>query len=463
MIDRLQYRAPLLLLAIACAVRVLVALRTEIPSRDAAHYLWMAERVAGGDLAGAFQTVFHPLYALLVGGLLAVWPMDPVAAGQWIACSTAALAVVPLHTLTLRAFGARAALAAGLLYALGVWFARHPADCLSEGLFFLLVGCAVKRLVDERGSAVAAGILTGLAYGTRPEGAALLLAGAPWLCLRGEKGRAVRFVLAALPVLLLWPLGWEWLGDGFTLTPKAAFNWAVGAGDEEDGGAAHYLDHLLRVPLALWEAVGYVALPLAVLGVARLRPRLRDPTALLLALVLLQCAVVPLLRSNIRFLAGYGILVLPLAGVGFAFLSERLASAGWQRLARPHWLVVLLAFTPDLVRLPQRRGHERIVERELGRWLGARLEPGESIATDMPRLEYFAGLRPGPPRPVPAAEILEACKRAATRYAVVVQGRTPVTRHQLLGLGFSEVGLPPELATLAAERTLLVQERRYFR
>ncbi|MCC6673391.1 MAG: hypothetical protein IT458_20200 [Planctomycetes bacterium] len=460
-------RTRLLLLILAAAVRGLVALRTEVPARDGATYLWMAERCAAGEPCALFATVFHPLYAALTGAWLRWLPagaatpeLAAMAAGQWVACACAALAVLPLHALTERHFGARAALAAGVLYALGAWFARHPAECMSEGPFFLWVaGCAFGLTAAGPGAVgmpLLAGVLAGLAFLTRPEGAALALLGAPWLWLRGARAAALLCAGAAAAVACLLPLG-AWLcGQGLVLTPKAGFVYADGIGQPGVVPVLHYFTELGQTLLAAAEAVGFVALPLAVAGLWLRRPwSLRDPAALLAGLFALQVLVVPLLRSNLRFLAGYGMLLLPLAGLA------------WQRLAPlvapPRFVarlpLLFLAFLPDLMRLPQARGAERVVERELGLHLRPQLRDGARLATEMPRLHYFAGQRPGPPREIRPEEVLADARGLATRFVAWVPLRTPLASDALVALGYRPAVLPEPLARSIAARGILVYER----
>jgi hypothetical protein len=445
-------RAALSWFALALGVRALVALRTCVPARDAEAYLWMAAQVARGDFGAAFRSVFHPLHGILVAVPLWLWPgLDVVVAGQAVSILGASLAVLPFHRLVERRFGAAAAGFACAAYAIGTWFARHPADCLSEGPFHLLVAsCALGFATGW--PAGRTGFLAGLAYGLRPEAAAMVLLGAPWLALRSGWRSAVWLLLGFVAGACWWPLGWWWFGDGFTLTPKAAFNWDVGVGGADAGGG-HYLAHALRVPGAAWEAVGFTVVPLAVLGLARADLRgLRDAAALWLGWFLLQCAVVPLLRSNLRFFAGYGMLLLPFAGIGMVTLLA------WLR-ARPGWLRVLLIAVvalPDAVRLPQLRRADRVVERELGAWLRPRLRAGETIATEMPRLAFFAGLPPIPPRRIERDEILLRCRDPATRFAAVVVERTGLHAADLAPLGFVELKLPEALGRSVHERGVIV-------
>lgn len=444
-------RAAWVVLGLAMAVRALVAARTAVPDRDAATYLWMARQVAEGHLDAAFATVFHPLYALLVAPIVPLVG-DAVVAGQIVACVLAALAVLPLFALTERAFGSTAAIVATSFYAVGVWFARHPADALSEGPFYFFVAATVALLTRDQPRALLAGIVAALAYGTRPEGAALFLLGAPWLLLRGQRRAAFAFGCGG-SCALSWPLGWASLGPGFTLTPKAAFNFEVGVGAPDTDVVAHYLHHLIAIPGAMLEAIGYVALPLAVLGVIRASPRLRTPAALCLGLVLVQVLVVPLLRSNIRFVSGYGILLLPFAGRAVADLAPH-----WRRLRVPARIALACAAVAgDLVRLPQARRVERVVERALGEHLGAALREGEVIATDMPRLAFYAGLRPPEPRPIGASEIAAASRDPSTRFVAVVIGRTAVGA----GIeGFAPLPLPPAVQQLVEARGICVLVRR---
>jgi hypothetical protein len=493
------------LVTLAGLVRALVAARTAVPERDAAHYLWMADGLLAGAPGRLWQSVFHPVFPALIGGFRALCPeLDPVVAGQIVACLASALTVWPLWILTSRLFGARAADAAALCFALGTWFARHPADALSEGLFHLLVTTAVCLLVggdpiaagaatetvaasslarrpgrprplhllgplapqigasrDDsrdygprgRRQPILAGVLTALAYGTRPEGAGLGLVACTWLLRGGQRTRAAAFA-AGCATALAFPLGWAVWGPGFTLTPKAGFVWADGMGADDGGGIAHYLRHLLGLPGALLEALGYLVAPAALFGAVRaLRGPRPEAAWLLIATFALQLLAIPVLRSNLRFLSGYGVLLLPFAGLTWRVAAPALRA---RHLAVP---AIVLTFAADLGRLPQARRDERIVERELGAYFGTRLGAGETIVSDMPRLDGFAGVEPGPPRAVTAAELVERAAAPGVRVVARVDGRTALRIAQLRPLGFAPLVLPAELAAAAAARRIVVVGR----
>ena len=424
-----------------------------MPSRDGATYLWMAERVAAGDVGAAFRTVFHPAYPLVTGACLALFPsLSPMLTGQLVGLVCGALAVWPLWLMTVHCFGAWAGRLAATFYAFGLWFARYPAECHSEGCFYAAVTVWGWALLGARVRPGWAGVAVAAAYATRPEGLALLFLGWLRLQLVERAGRAL-FLTVAVLLGACVPLGYAVFGPGFTLTPKAAFNYDVGVG-AADPPVAHYVQHALRVPGSAFDAIGYLLLPLALAGLWSLwrsnKLGWSAPALWLAAPLALQAVVVPLLRSHARFLSGFGVLLLPLAAV---------AAVGLVRGRTTRWLTALLVLLPDLVRLPMGRGADRVVERDLGTWLRPRVRPGEFIATEMPRLEYFAGLQPGPPRAITRDELLRAAALPNARFTVVVAPRSNITALDLESLGLRAVSLPESMSTLVRERDLLVYER----
>lgn len=454
----LPYRGwgiPLILCVLKAAVCLVVALRTEVPGRDGVSYLWMAQESAAGKVEALFATVFHPLYPAMVGGLLRSVPdLSVETAGQLVAGVCACLALFPLWGAARALFGERAAFWTALCYAVSAWFARLPAECLSEGPFFLLAASWAFALTRARPQALLAGAMAALAYLCRPEGAALIVLGAVWLWLRRERARSCELLLGTVPFALLLPAGYAAFGCGFTLTPKAAFNWNVGAGSPE-GGLVHVLAELRDLPGAAIEALGFLGLPLVLAGIVRHRPRgFRDARWLLIAPLLVQCAAVILLRSHYRFLAGFGILLLPYAGAA--------AAEAWQALGRWRWLLPLVLLASE-ARVLAPRNQDRAIERELGRWLGERLGPSETLASDMPRLVFYAGRRPPEPRKVPASEILTTAERPECAFVAVVAGRTDLPPGRLAELGLEPLQLPALLSGLAGRRGVQVYANKLHR
>jgi hypothetical protein len=427
---------PWLLLALAVALRAVGCALRPVPARDGVAYLWLAEQWAERGLAALFDGVFHPLYPLAIGVLLRAVPTcDPVVAGQVVAAGCSAIAVLPLYHLVRRLHGAAAASWAALMFALGAWFVRHPAECMSEGPFHLAVALWAAALACPRPRAVAAGLAAGAAFLIRPEGAALVPAGV-WLLARRTSARsALAHAAAAVLVAGLLPLGAAASGHGFVLTPKAAFNWEVGAGGA-DSPLSHYLYHLLRAPGDAWEGLGYAVFPLMVGGVVwRWRRGLDRLELALLLPFLLQCAVFPLLRSNLRFVSGLGILLLPFAGA---------AGAALQQQGRWRWPLVALLVASE-AKLWLGRPADRTFERDLGRWLAPQLAAADTLASDMPRVVYFAHRPPPPPRPIAAADLRQWAAAPTCRFVALRTGRTADVVPSLRRLGYEMMALPPPL------------------
>ena len=150
-----------------------------------------------------------------------------------------------------------------------------------------------------------------------------------------------------------------------------------------------------------------------------------------------QCAVIPLLRSHFRFLSGFGVLLLPFAGAMFAQLLAR-AQRGprwWS------WLLILLLVGSE-AKLWLQPQNDHTIERDLGRELGRQLRFGETLASDMPRLDFYAGLQPPPPERVTIADILTRAHRPECRFVVLKRGRTPLDSADLAILGLEPRELP---------------------
>ncbi len=94
------------LLYAAFLVRWFVAMRTALPERDGAHYLWLADGVAQGDPARLLHSVFHPLFSLVIGCLECLAPtFDKFRVAQFAATVLSALTVFPLRSIARRICG----------------------------------------------------------------------------------------------------------------------------------------------------------------------------------------------------------------------------------------------------------------------------------------------------------------------------------------------------------------------
>ena len=244
MLGARRFTTPLvLILVLAAAWRLALAAQMPCISRDGVNYSWQARELGRRGAAALRVAEFdqHPLYALTILGLqrgmvalgAADTPLTWQRAGQSVAW-LAGMAVVVLSGLLARRAVRRLnlpvdadrallfGLALAALLPLNTWLS---ADVMSDQLhlaLYLAAAAVLLHLRDWR-AAAACGVLSGLAFLTRPEGAVVCAAAVVVLlgglgCTAIDK-RLTRCVAVLLAFLLIAAPYWLLSGR---LTPKAA-------------------------------------------------------------------------------------------------------------------------------------------------------------------------------------------------------------------------------------------------
>jgi len=449
---RIAPRTLLTLVAIALVWRLFLSALTPVPSEDGVTYLWMAQQFGRGDWRSPLCEVFPPLLPLLMAPFVDVastWQGGPlvaeattarggIAGGQFALSLLGALAVVPIAQVAARLAPAAprpAALAAGILAALPALPARYCAEVYTEPVFAGAIAAGVGA--GLRGRFWRLGAWSGVAFWLRSEALVLPLA---WIACRPRSAwRATLPVAAAVGLLALLR---SVAGAGFDPLPKLAFNLPKSA---LGGGASEFAASLAHLPGAWLEAFGLAGI-LAVFGFWRER-NVRAARPLLVALALALVVVVAFAVRR-RFLVAWWPLVVAFAALAIADLRRGSRAA---LLAAAVAIAIITGLhTTDA---------DRIAERDVGRWLGRRLQPARDVVTDLTRVRFFAGLRPLPPRHVEAAELIAAARAPAAQF-LVLGSRRPAAAEVIAALPeYRPLPLPPDLAALAAERGLDVRAR----
>lgn len=414
----------LLTLAAGALLRAAVAWATPIPAEDGVNYLWMAERFAAGDARAALSEVFPPLLPLLAAPAVALG-LEAFRAVQCVAILAGTLAILPLAAAAQRLAPEawRAALWLAVTMPLPV---RQAAECYTEPLYLLLAALALVSALERRW--VAAGMLAGFAFWTRPEGVLLPLAFAL------ATPRAGLRLLAPCGVAVLALAAWRaQQGLGFSVSAK--FEFLQAQLGRELGS------NLLALPWTCVEAF-YLLAPLALLGAFRAR---RQIPAGLWWLLALHAGLVLAYLARRRFLVSWTPVVLPLAALGLCSLRAR-----WRTPLL--WLCVVghAALTLRV------QDADRIAERRIGEYLR-----GRELASDMTRVLYYAGQRPLPPRRFNAEELVGMAEARGVEFCVLGSHRatTPEVVARL-GAAWMEEALPDALTAVAGARGILVLRRR---
>lgn len=176
-LTRSERLALLALLGFAASLRWLMWSRAVTLFNDGPEFLALAKSAAAGDFGAILSHPYHPLYSLLIAGVHGLG-LDWESAGALIGVAGGTAAVGFLFLFLRDAFGAPAAwIAAGLL-AVHSRAVEYSSDVQSDGLYLGLFLAGVWfgwRAWTRRSwrSAALAGVASGLAYLTRPEGLGL--------------------------------------------------------------------------------------------------------------------------------------------------------------------------------------------------------------------------------------------------------------------------------------------------
>ena len=180
------WAAAIAVVGVALLARTIEALSDPFVFNDGPRFVAMAADLLAGDWRRALSDDFHPLTALLMAAGSRVFGLGLESAGEATSVLAGGVAAFAIWRLALDQLGSRVALVAGLIFALHPRLRESSAGVQSDGLhlaFFALAGLCVWRALERRQLvwAALAGLCTGLAYLTRPEGLAIAVVLAGWL------------------------------------------------------------------------------------------------------------------------------------------------------------------------------------------------------------------------------------------------------------------------------------------
>jgi 4-amino-4-deoxy-L-arabinose transferase-like glycosyltransferase len=488
-------RAELAVLLGVCALAgVARALRwwlTPVLHTDGPRFIHLARVIAEGDWDRALEHPFHPLYPALIA---AVQPLagEWARAGAWVGVASGTAAVAAAYALLRGAFGRTPAAVGALLLAVHPRAIEYSADVLSDASYLALwlgaLACLWRGLERRSaGAAAAAGVLAGLAYLTRPEGAGVVLVGAllgglEWLRHRWSLGQTAAWGLALGlgAALAIAPyVGYQSARHGtLVLTQKKSLGALVGVPALDTAGGDPVEEELpgeqWRVAREKLEGVpgpspfptrnALAGAPGSLEALAELGGRVistaRPELALLTLLGLLAARGRPSARG--RF---FGVTAALYAGVLWALISSSgyashrhalpvvalglgYAALGTAPLGR--WLVAPLrrlgrapstaAATAAAVALVTAAGLAQgvrpgrldgLADRRAGEWLQPRVPPGHSVASIKRRVAFYAHAPHTDLRMAPSEAALLAYLRASSTAYVVVNDKQ---RRELLRL-----------------------------
>jgi hypothetical protein len=443
-----------LLLLLAITLRGWVLLHTEVLARDSIGFI----RYALDFEEDSWSTVLrnnhqHPGYPLTILGFsLPVRAFSTASeadamslSAQLASCLAAVLLVIPMYFLGKLLFNRMAGFGAAALFQCLPVPAHIISDGLSEALF-LLFACAALALavLAMRGSKAwvfaLAGIFTGFAYLTRPEGALILPAALMTLLgmqLSRRHRRTLRelFTCGACITLMTVLVGSPYVFATHRLTNKPSVHQWLGRGISKLESVPHeplatsqiHSSHPVfaclfgitldlndsaqrRAVQALWGMAGefaksfhYVAWPPVLLGMWWFRKRMREVPGLWVLLVLCGLSVVGLWRLAVEvgYMSDRHLMLLVMCGCFAAAAAVWELPLRWYRWRKkteaPHRATIVAALllgallVACLPKSLQTLHGNRAGHHAAGLWLASHSVPGDIIDDDHCWAHYYAG------------------------------------------------------------------------
>jgi hypothetical protein len=445
---RADLRRLLFLIAVSAAVHACQIWRTEVMARDGIgfiRYAWQLEQHPWPEVIR--QSEQHPGYPLTVLAVSlpvrALLDLSEPSAMQLSAQLASTLAglllIIPMYYLGAELFDRRVGFWAALVFQVLPASSRVLADCLSEGAFLLWAATALwlAGRALRTGSVACfglAGLVSALAYLTRPEGTAIAAATLAVLLVLQAVPRWSWSRTAACAAALsvgFFVVGGPYLLAAGRLTTKPTANLLLAEVRPVEPVSAAPGQPLLATALAVWwegpptDAAGragwgvralgrelitgshYVLWFPALVGLWCFRGRLRTvPGAWV---VLLVCAALAVALWRVAVVAGYlsdrHTLLLVLCGTFWAVAGLGLF-AGWlawlagavagvrSSFASPtRWgLVLLLAVVGSaLPRTLERLHGNRSGFRDVGNWLAEHTHPADEVIDPYFWSHYYSG------------------------------------------------------------------------
>lgn len=419
--------------------RLFISSLTPVPSYDGCNYLWMAEKFAVGDASAALSEVFPPLLPLLIAPVL--WlGLDPFRSAQLVCCVAGALSLIAIVRATDAVNGSGGRLA-GILLLFAHLPVRFAGEVYTEPVFHLFGAMALCCGLQKKWLSL--GVMTGLCFWLRPEGAVLALA---FTILHPKQAWRSLVVLTMFVLgLAMWRAA---LVDDFSLVAKFAFNnarlWEQTPGTFDV--ISLFFANLIDLPWLWVEAFGIFGL-LALYGLIASRdPRLRVHQLIMILGIIVICTFL----ARRRFLITWIFVLPPLALIGY-----------WRLTEASRWPILVVVLLSSILLSMRVTANDRYGERVVGEYLATQLLDREFVTGDMTRSLYFAGQRPLPPRHARSEELIERSWREGARFVILLESKVSnedvVAELEAL---FAPAELPYEIGRAAAERGMIILERR---
>jgi len=448
------------LLLFAFLLRVPLLLYPEVIHNDGAEYIRQATQILSGNWAGSRVPPFYAMLIALAHTLVQNYEL----AGIWVSVIFGTLVVLPVFYLGRELFDERVGMISALIASVHPLLSTASGSVLTESVYYFLLATSVLYgwYAFQRGRFVtilAFGLLTSMAYLTRPEGIGLLFVFCVWvLAVRpyGEERRWMKrggmifiailsFLAFSSPYLIQLRIEtgrWE-------ISKKTSVSIGSLSGEEETPSIdtikrkkGMTLSSLVKNPLSVVGRIGVgildsfykfqqgydpVLFVLAILGWIFLfknkkRYSLKGSFYLLAYLVFLFGFILPFFWVTRRYTSQMIPISLPWAGIGFLGVVDRVKHRFPEKKGVKAIPVILLVLLLGGLLVQGRVIHpreHRVIQKEAGLWMKKHLPRDARVMSAMPQEAFYAEL-PWDRMPKGAyEEILHSARSDGVRYFVI--------------------------------------------
>ncbi|RPJ10750.1 MAG: hypothetical protein EHM36_02915, partial [Deltaproteobacteria bacterium] len=418
------------LLALAFLLRLPLLLSPEVIHNDGAEYIRHAKLILSGDWTGGKAP---PLYPALIAFAHLFIP-DAERAGILISFIFGGLLVLPVFYLGQEIFSERVAAVSGLLVAVHPFLTSYSGSVLTESTYYFLVAMTVLTgwYAFQRGrmrEAVLLGLLTTMAYLTRPEGMGFLIVFSLWVLIvnpsTGKRKWTARIGMVLLAIFCFLLLSGPYLihirkeTGRWGITKKFAIT--MEASSNENGAESiesftkkkeiHLLS-LLKNPWIVLKKilVGFFQAlyrfqqaynPLlfffALLSLAFFKSISSSPKGnlyLFAYFFFFLGLVLPFLWVARRYTSHMIPIAIPWGAVGFLLFIRRVPEylkGNVLRESAPILLVIVLCLGLYMQGWPTQDRSFRMIQKEVGLWMRDHLPKGQKMMSKAGQDSFYAG------------------------------------------------------------------------
>ena len=176
------------LLTLSCAIRIYNWYITPIIGRDGLDFINIAKLFSEGSFREGLEHPFHPLYPLLTS-LGSICGLGLEHSGRAISFTLSIFTVISLFVIGKKMFNHTVGFLAAFLLAIHPYTARLSVDVMSEStyFFFYLTGFGLGYFAINKQKLplfFLTGVVSALAYLTRPEGISVMLITGMWTSIQ---------------------------------------------------------------------------------------------------------------------------------------------------------------------------------------------------------------------------------------------------------------------------------------